>query len=244
MSALIGVDRNTLWRRLWLDDLAGCLPFTCCRAGPSHSDFDIAPMPLDADVLAWRSCIGAPTARFGRHVQCHELLGTHRHWTGADIGGHISTTVGVHEPIFSLPQPDADQVGVELMNPGHARHRGPWLTARRHDLSLEFVAVFTTCTAFDCTHENVHLEVKWASSGALKWGARWEDWPLTNSLLGDHPHQLAQVVVRCAQHRVQTLALRPFQLAAVQSVIGLEVLTRKSSRIADLLPHKWAGHQG
>ena len=139
-------------------------------------------MPLDADVLAWRSCIGAPTARFGRHVQCHELLGTHRHWTGADIGGHISTTVGVHEPIFSLPQPDADQVGVELMNPGHARHRGPWLTARRHDLSLEFVAVFTTCTAFDCTHENVHLEVKWASSGALKWGARWEDWPLTKSI--------------------------------------------------------------
>ena len=102
---------------------------------------------------------------------------------GITADGHRSRWEGqpltVHEPIFSLPQPDADQVGVELMNPGHARHRGPWLTARRHDLSLEFVAVFTTCTAFDCTHENVHLEVKWASSGALKWGARWEDWPLT-----------------------------------------------------------------
>jgi hypothetical protein len=58
------------------------------------------------------------------------------------------------------------------------------LTARRHDLGLEFVAVFTTCTTFDCTHENVHLEGKWTSSGARKWGARWEDWPLTNTV---HP---------------------------------------------------------
>jgi len=39
--------------------------------------------------------------------------------------------------------------------------------------------VFAPSTAFDCTHENVHLEVKWASSGPRKWGTRWEDWPLT-----------------------------------------------------------------
>lgn len=42
-------------------------------------------------------------------------------------------------------------------------------------------------------------------------------------LAGDHAHQPADVVARCAQHRVQAVALRSFQVTTVHAVITLKV---------------------